>query len=183
MEFGVTLTRFVQPEVLATHFHFREGDRVGDLGAGTGHFLRTLSRIVGDEGQVYALDVQKDLVAALREHIKEHGLQNVEPFWGNLEDIGGIPLQEGTLDGAVFINTLFQLENRESALKEAARALRRGGKLFVVDWHDSFHGIGPSLEHVITEAAARELVGGAGFSYERNFPAGEHHYGLGFRKI
>ena len=42
--------RFVVPEVVSTHFHIKEGDIVADFGAGSGFFLKILSKAVGSEG-------------------------------------------------------------------------------------------------------------------------------------
>ena len=44
--------RFVIPDVVATHFHLKEGDSVADFGAGNGFFLKTLSTAVGPNGKV-----------------------------------------------------------------------------------------------------------------------------------
>jgi hypothetical protein len=81
------------------------------------------------------------------------------------------------------VNVLFQLEDKATALLEVARTLRSGGKFFLVDWTDSFGGLGPHPDQVLARDAARALVEGSGFVYERTFDAGDHHYGLAFRRI
>jgi len=82
--------RFVIPEVVATHFHLREGDQVADLGAGSGFFLKVLSETVGLSGKVYACDIQKGLVEKNGELARVQGLMNVIPLWCDLEEIGGV---------------------------------------------------------------------------------------------
>jgi len=52
----------------------------------------------------------------------------------------------------------------------------------VKNMSDSFNNIGPAKEHVISGQQARHLFEGAGFSFVRNIDAGEHHYGLIFKK-
>jgi len=61
--------------------------------------------------------------------------------------------------------------------------LRSGGKFFVIDWTESFAGMGPHPEQVILMADAINLFEANGFVFEREYPAGDHHYGLAFRKI
>lgn len=175
-------TRFVEPSAVATHFHFRSGDRIADFGAGSGYFLKTLSNAVGPDGKVYACDVQKNHVEKLGNLAEEEHLGNVETLWCDLETSGGIKLADDLLDGAVLINTLFQLEDKKVALPEMARTLRKGAKFIVIDWTESFAGLGPSPDMVVGEENVKELATAAGLQYERDFPAGAHHYGLAFRK-
>lgn len=173
---------FIVPDVVATHFHVRFGDRVADLGAGSGHFTRALSRLVGPEGKVFAVEIQKQLTEAIAQMARTEHLSNVEPIWGDLESLGGTKISDGTLDAAVLSNTLSMLEDKATAFKECARILRKGGKLLIIDWADSFKGMGPAQHLVVPESVAKELPLPAGFVFERAFGGGEHHYGLSFRR-
>lgn len=175
--------RFVEPEVVVTHFHLKEGDQVADYGAGSGFFMQALSSRVGSDGRVYALEIQKQLVEKLGELARLQGLQNVETLWCDLEEIGGIPIPDGSLDVGVLANTLFMFEDKETAIKEIARTLRPGGTLYIVDWTESFAGMGPKHDMVVTEQAAKDLCESNGFTFERIFPAGDHHYGIAVRKL
>jgi len=182
MTFGLS-GRFADPSAMVTHFHLREGDAVGDFGAGTGNFMKYLSTAVGGAGKVYAFEIQKGLVDKIGIRAREERLMNVQPMWCDLEAEGGTKLADGILNIGILTNTLFQLEQKETALKEIARVMRKGAKLFVTDWTDSFGGMGPKPQDVVRESDARMLVERAGFSFERTYPAGDHHYGLAFRKL
>jgi tRNA A58 N-methylase Trm61 len=105
--------RFVMPDVVATHFHLREGDSVADFGAGSGFFLRALSTAVGDTGKVYACEIQKALVEKLGELARLQGLGNVYPIWCDLEEPNGIKIGTNELDAAILVNTLFLIEDKE----------------------------------------------------------------------
>ncbi len=173
---------FIVPDIVATHFHVRFGDRVADLGAGSGHFTRALSRLVGPQGKVFAVEIQKQLAESLAQMARTERLSNVEPIWGDLESLGGTKISDGTLDAVLLSNTLSMLEDKATAFKECARILRKGGKLLVIDWTNSFKGMGPAAHMVVSESLAKDLPLPAGFVFERTFPAGEHHYGLSFRR-
>lgn len=181
--YSATVGKFVEPMAVCSHFHLREGDVVADFGAGSGHYMKPLSDAVGVSGKVYLCEIQKNLVDALGNRAHELRLTNVHPVWCDLESVGGTKLQDGVLDAALLSNTLFQLMNKEVAFAEIARAMRKGAKLFIIDWTGSFGGLGPHPDHVIREDAARAFGERLGFSYDRSFPAGEHHYGLALRKI
>lgn len=174
--------RFVRPEVVSTHFHLKEGDVVADFGAGSGYFIDVLAHAVGGEGRVYACEIQKNLVEKLGDVIRQKNLSNVDALWCDLEEVGGSTLRDEALDVVVLVNTLFQMEDKETAMTEIKRVLRRGGVLFVIDWTESFGGLGPQPGQVYSEADARALIEAAGFTYERSYDAGDHHYGLAFKK-
>lgn len=174
--------QFANPVNVVSHFHLREGDRIADLGAGSGHYMKPLATAVGRTGVVYMCEVQKGLVEALGKMAQTERLSNVRAVWGDIEVVGGTKLQEGSLDAVLLSNTLFQVEDKTSLLAEIMRILRKGGKLFIIDWEGSFAGIGPMPSQVITEDDAKVLAEESGFSYERTFPVGEHHYGITVRK-
>lgn len=175
--------RFVIPEMVATHFHLKEGDLVADYGAGSGFFLKVLSNAVGSDGRVFACEIQKPLVEKLGEQARLMGLANIHPLWCDLEESGGVKIANGELDVAIIVNTLFLIEEKEVAVQEMGRTVRSGGRFFVIDWTESFAGMGPQPDQVISAAAATALFEANGFIFEREYPAGDHHYGLAFRKV
>ena len=175
--------KFVVPEVAASHFHLHEGDKVADFGAGSGFFLKVLSQAVGPTGRVYACEIQKALVEKIGDVAQMQGLQNVDSVWCDLEAVAGSKLPAGELDAGILVNTLFQLEDRPAALAEIARVMRVGGKLLIIDWTDTVPGLGPTPDHLITADDCTALLESHGFVLDHDFPAGEHHYGLAFRKI
>lgn len=171
------------PEALVTHFYLKEGDRVADFGAGSGFFIKPLSLAVGQQGKVYACDIQKVLVEKLGDFARLAGLGNVHPLWCDLEEINGIKLPNQTLDAGILVNTLFQLEQKSLAITEMRRVLRPGATLFVIDWSESFGGLGPRTQDVVDKDAAIAIFEEQQFILDREYPAGDHHYGLAFRKI
>lgn len=173
---------FVDPKIVVSQFHLRAGDRVGDLGAGVGHYLAPLSKAVGAEGRVFAVEIQRNLAEAAAALVRTERLSNVETIWGDLEAVGGTKIKDQSLEAALFSNTLSMVENKDAALTEAKRVLRKGGKLLVIDWSDSFGGMGPAPSMVMNEVDAKAHAEKAGFTFERSFVAGGHHYGLSFRK-
>ena len=174
--------KFVEPKIVVSHFHLREGDVVADFGAGSGHYMKPLSEAVGRSGRVYVCEIQKNLVDAIGIRAREERLTNIHPLWCDLETAGGTKLGESVLDAGLLSNTLFQIVHKDVALTEMARVIRKGGKLLVIDWTESFGGLGPHADHVVSEDDAKRLLERAGFTFERSFPAGSHHYGLACRR-
>lgn len=171
---------FSDPKSNVLQLGLREGMKVGDLGAGSGHYAVSAAAIVGTSGKVYAVDIQEDILKHIKDHAAERGHHNVETVWGNFEKQGGTKLRDASLDAVILSNTLFQLDHREGAVGEIKRILKSGGKLLVVDWAGAYGGMGPLPHRVVSEHAAEELFITAGFHKEKAFRAGPHHYSLVF---
>jgi ubiquinone/menaquinone biosynthesis C-methylase UbiE len=86
------------------------------------------------------------------------------------------------VDVVVIANTLFALDDKAGAAKEAMRILKKKGRVLLVEWADSFAGMGPHRDHVVPKEASTKIFVDVGFALEREIDAGSHHYGLVFRK-
>lgn len=173
---------FLEPQNIIEQFDLQSGMRVADLGAGTGALSLLLARAVGEAGKVYAIEVQKSILERLKKEAREARLHNVEVLWGDIERVNGTHLGNASVDAAVASNVLFQVEDKAGFTAEVKRILKPGGKLLLVDWTDSFGGMGPHKDHVVPERAARSLFESVGFRFVKNIDAGAHHYGLVFRR-
>ncbi len=174
--------RFVDPVTVSTHFHIHKGDTVADFGAGSGYFMEVLAQLVGDQGIVYVCEIQKELVEKLGNIARSKGLSQVRPLWADVEDVGGSKIEDEALDTVVMVNTFFQFEDRITAIQEVIRTLRTGGKFFLIDWSESFNGLGPQPDHIVSEQEVIDIAEQEGLVFDRAFDAGDHHYGLAFRK-
>jgi ubiquinone/menaquinone biosynthesis C-methylase UbiE len=179
----VTLPRFVSPRMLASHFHIDKGATVVDYGAGHGTYVPLVADKVGPRGRVIACEVQRELVDRIGRIARTAGYEHVEPVWCDVEALNSTRIPDETTDFGLLINTLYQLREREIAIREIARTLRKGGVVYVVDWADSFAGIGPADDDVLSREATIALFESAYFIFEREYPAGTYHYGLAFRKL
>ncbi len=171
---------FVKPEENIAHLGLHEGMRVADLGAGTGFYTKAISEKVGKLGKVYAIEVRKDMVKKLESELKELNISNAECIWGDIEILGGTKLSDESMDVVIISNVLFQANDKLGLIDEAKRILKKGGKLLMVDWKDSYEGLGPAKHHVVTEKIAQELLIKRGFKVLKNISSPYHHYGIIF---
>ena len=173
---------FANPERNISQIGIVSGMKVADFGAGSGAYTLALAHSVGAGGRVYAIEVQQDLLKKIKNLAEAQGYRNVDVIWGDFERNGGSKLAEMSLDVVILSNTLFQLDDKRGAILEANRVLRNGGQLVVIDWSESFGGMGPQKTDVVTKESAKDLCSGSGFDFVREFNAGSHHYGLLYRK-
>ncbi|MFA6095104.1 MAG: methyltransferase domain-containing protein [Candidatus Paceibacterota bacterium] len=172
---------FSDPERNIEQFALNKKETVADLGSGSGFYTFAAARAVGSEGRVYSIDIQKDILNRVKKEADTKGLHNVEIVWGDTEKVGGTRLREASIDAAIASNILFQLSDRETFAEETYRMLRPGGRLLVVDWSGTGM-LSPRAEDIFSEEQARALFSANHFVFEKNISAGDHHYGLIFKK-
>lgn len=155
---------------------------IADIGAGSGFYALALARKVGDSGKIYAIDVQQDLLIRLKSEASNKKLFNVEIIWGDAEKLGGTKLGDHSMDMALVSNILFQVENKERFADEVQRITKIGGKIVLIDWSDSFGGMGPQEKDVLGKEAAVLLFRKRNFVLEKEVDVGSHHYGIILKK-
>ena len=173
---------FSDPEYNVRQLGLHEGESVADLGAGAGAYSLAAANEVGGAGRVYAVEVQKELLSHIKDAASRAGAANVEIIWGDIERAGKTKLGDGTVDAVIVANVLFQSEDKGGVAEEAKRILKPGGKALVVDWKESFGGMGPQTEDVFSYEEAQVVVEKDGFSFIGNINAGDHHYGFIVKK-
>lgn len=173
---------FAHPKRNLHSFGLEEGMEVADLGAGAGHYTMAAAEIVGKSGHVCAVEIQKDLVEKVKNEAEQEGFDNVDVLWSDLEKPGGSTLDDKTVDVVILSNILFQIESKNILLGEAIRILKSGGHVLVIDWSDSYGGLGPREDHLIDPGAVRKLAQEAGFTVKGDISPGAHHWGLVLNK-
>lgn len=169
---------FMDPSVTLAQVHFRPTDTVADFGAGSGFLAFALAGMILS-GTIFAIELQKDMVTRIAKEAEDKGVLNVKPLWGDVEIQGGSGLADGVCDGIIISNLLFQLEDKKGVLTETKRVLKPGGRVLLVDWTDSFNGIGPAAHHVFTKERAVALLTECGFTIMNDsLVTGEHHYAI-----
>jgi len=133
----------------------RPGERILELGAGTGYYTGTVAAAVEPAGMVHAVDVQRPMVADLRTRLRERGDDNVAPVHG---DGRALPYPDDSFDAAYLVLVLGEIPDEERALAELERVLKPGGRLVV----------GESLPdpHFVTRETLRERAEQQGFRFE-----------------
>ena len=172
---------FAHPQRNIEALGVEPGMRIADFGSGSGAYVLAIAEILHGRGSIYAVDIQKDLLRRIKNEATRRSLE-VEVVWGDLEEAGGSKIADGALDLVLISNLLFQVKKREQILKEAVRVLRGNGRVAVIDWSESFGGMGPHPEDVCTKEDALMHARTTSLTFVKEFDAGAHHYGLLFRK-
>jgi ubiquinone/menaquinone biosynthesis C-methylase UbiE len=156
----------------------KEGMIVADLGCGSGFLAVKAAQLVGDEGTVYAVDVQKSVISEIKSKIRLLGLRNIVPVWANLEILGNSEIKENSVDLALLVHILHQSKKRKEILKETMRILKPEGKVLIVDWKKTGTPIGPPIDLRVEEEVLRKEAEEVGFKYVKEITTDSYHYGF-----
>lgn len=150
---------------------------IADLGCGVGGYLFALARKTGPTANLTGFDLWPEGVEEIRRKAKALGLANVGAERAELSDLASVP--DGKFDLALMATVLHDLEERKSAgtsLVEAARALRPGGTLAVVEFKKIDAKPGPPVRIRLSPEETARLAEGAGFAETGGADLGPHLY-------
>lgn len=106
------------------------GSKVADIGCHEGYLAVRLSKRVGEEGLVYAVDVRDDRLDVLKENIKERDLKNIKPILGDYDDP---KLPVGILDVVFVMDTYHEIDDYIAVLSHINKALKPGGRILILE--------------------------------------------------
>lgn len=131
------------------------GERVLEVGPGTGHYAVPMAGWVGPDGRLDVLDIQQAMLDHTAAKAASEGLENVVCELG---DARSLPYPDATFDAAYLVTVLGEVPDRAQALAELARVLKPGGRLVVGELFPDPHFVRRS--QLEADAAAAGLVPG-----------------------
>ena len=130
VEMDNPFTEVNRAAIIVEHLGLELGMRVLDAGCGPGRLTLPLAAAVGPQGQVFALDIQEEMLSRTRGKVLSAGLDNVEYIRAGLGE-GKLPSEH--FDRALLVTVLGEIPDQASALQEIYRALKPGGILSVTE--------------------------------------------------
>jgi len=108
----------------------QQGDRVLDIGSGSGTDVLIASTLAGPRGKVYGLDMTDAMLAKACANAKKMGTSHVEFVKGNAETI---PLPDASIDSVTSNGVLNLVPDKPRTFSEIFRVLRPGGRIQIAD--------------------------------------------------
>jgi ubiquinone/menaquinone biosynthesis C-methylase UbiE len=163
--------------------NLQPGDRIADVGAGTGFFTLLMSKAVGPDGWVYAVDISPKFIQHLVSQFDQRGVENVTTV---MCDDDSVCLPPGSVDVAFMCDVYHHFEYPGDTMKSIHRSLVDDGRVIVLDF-ERIPGVSREwlLGHV---RAGKEVfideIQAAGFELvaEREIGGFKENYYLEFRK-
>ncbi|MGH9371449.1 MAG: methyltransferase domain-containing protein [Vicinamibacterales bacterium] len=138
-----------RPDQVMDALRIFDGSTVADIGAGGGWFTMRLANRVGPNGVVYAEDIQREMLEAIRRRVERAQLTN------RVKTISGTPLDPRLpvpIDAALIVDAYHEMEQPRVLLRNIASALKPNGRIGIVEFKkDGWGPGGPMAERVDPE--------------------------------
>jgi len=131
------------PGIIA-NLNINPDNTILDIGSGSGILIPYLQQIVTKSGCIIELDISSNM---LREARKAHGNQGIEYLQAGVETL---PLKTNSVDCAVCFSVFPHFEDKQHALTELRRIIRKDGSLYILH-----------LEGSVSLNACHRTIGGA----------------------
>ena len=150
------------PEIMKA-LAFKIGERVADIGAGTGYFTFQVAKAVGPTGQVFALDIAPEMLDYLELRVKARKATNVTLRKVASDDP---QLPPGSVDTILMIDAIHYVKDRTAYAKKLLPGLAPGGRVVIIDYIPkpmSQRPWGPPPEQQFPREQMDREMAGAGF--------------------
>jgi len=169
-------------EVLAA-CEIKPGDRIADIGAGTGFYSQLFARLTAGEGWVFSVDISTQFLQHIAKRSQVDGLENITAVLGTDTSVR---LPPDSVDLVFVCDTYHHFESPASTMASIYEALKPGGRLVLIDF-ERIPGVSREfiLGHVRADKETfREEVEETGFRFvdEVKIEAFKENYLLRFEK-
>lgn len=161
-----------KPHEVVMALGLKSSEAIADIGAGTGYFAR---RFANHAGTVYAVDIDEKLLAIAGKNAPA----NLKTVLATTDDPRLAP---ASVDTIFICDVLHHIENRPAYYRKLATALKPGGRVVVIDFHQKPLPVGPPEEMKIAQNAFVTEFDKAGFKLSKELNTLPYQYFLFFDK-
>ncbi len=167
-----------QPGKIMDALGIGEASVVVDLGAGSGWFTIQLSNRVGPNGLIFAEDIQKPMIQAIKLRVDRLGLKNVTTVLGTATD----PRLPKPVDAVLICDAYHEMEQPVALLANVAKSLKPTARIGIVDFRKDGGGPGPAMEERVDPETVIRDVQAAGLVLRSRETFLKYQYMLVFEK-
>jgi ubiquinone/menaquinone biosynthesis C-methylase UbiE len=142
-----------RPDLLLATLHLKPGDAVADIGAGTGFYTRRMAKLVGDQGLIYAVEIQQEMLDLLTNKMAELNIRNVKPVLGTITDPR---LPPESIDLVLMVDVYHEFDYPREMIEAICRALKPAGRIVFVEFRGEDPNVPIKPVHKMTVAQVRK---------------------------
>jgi ubiquinone/menaquinone biosynthesis C-methylase UbiE len=144
---------FITRERLRSILEPVPGERMLEVGPGTGYYTLPVAEWLSPGGRLDVLDVQQEMLDHTMGRAGEAGIENVEPARA---DARSMPFADDSFDAAFLITVLGEIPDQDAALRELRRVVKPDGRIVVGELFGDPHMV--TLRSLRSRAPAAGLV-------------------------
>jgi ubiquinone/menaquinone biosynthesis C-methylase UbiE len=129
------------------------GDMVADIGAGSGAITFRLCDKVGPKGKVYAVDIQKEMLALMRKRADARKITNIELIHGSVTDP---KLPKESVDLILMVDVYHEFSYPFEMTEAMVKALKPGGRMVFVEFRMEDEKVPIKLVHKMSQAQVKK---------------------------
>ncbi|HZL89636.1 MAG TPA: class I SAM-dependent methyltransferase [Pirellulaceae bacterium] len=144
----------------------KRGMTICDMGCGNGFYTTKLAKMVGDDGHVYAVDIQPEMLGLLNERADKEGVTNITPVLGTFTDAR---LPKGKCDMILCVDVYHEFSHPEHMLAAMRQALAPGGLIVQVEFRAEDPTVPIKPEHKMSKKQVLKELLPNGFKLAKEF--------------
>jgi ubiquinone/menaquinone biosynthesis C-methylase UbiE len=118
-------------ETLLAALDLKPGDTVCDMGCGNGFYSLELAKLVGEKGNVLAVDIQREMLQMLKERAADEKITNIELIHGTIDDP---KLPENSVDLMLLVDVYHEFSHPKEMLAAIRKSLKLNGRVALVEF-------------------------------------------------
>jgi len=151
-------------EKIIGELKIKKGQHIIDFGSGGGYFVNIFSENIGEEGVVYAVDVDEDLLNYI---LRNTDKQNIKTVLYAGDDFN---ITLDSIDLVFMRNVTHHLKNRVDIFKKLGELLKPSGKIAIVDYKRNISRLFSGMYgHSVRKSKIIKEMSDAGFSFDKSF--------------
>lgn len=150
--------------ILLKNMYIKPKDIIADIGAGSGYHVFKMAPLA-NKGTIYAVDIQDEMLEALRAKKEARNNQNIKIVKGSEKSVN---LPENSVDKVLMVDVYHEFNYPKEMIASIKKALKPKGKLFLIEYRGEDRTVPIKELHKMTEAQAVKEMKAAGLTLERN---------------
>ena len=156
---------FITRERLREILDPKAGERVLEVGPGTGYYALPVAGWLEPGGRLEVVDVQQEMLDHTLERAREQGIGNIAP---TLADARSLPFGDDSFDAAYLVTVLGEIPDQGAALRELRRVVKPAGRIVVGELFGD--------PHMVTHAALAKRAAASGLRVEHRLGGRLWHF-------
>jgi len=140
-------------DLLVRSLGIKSGQIVADIGAGTGYFSRRLAKLVGEKGQILAVDIQPEMLDLLTNTMTELKIRNVTPILGTIDNPN---LPTNAVDLVLMVDVYHEFSHPFEMMQNICKSLKPGGRVAFVEFRGEDPNVPIKPLHKMTQAQVKK---------------------------